>query len=161
MAVEGGKPVYDLPAHPLNRSGKASGTFVGGNLSVLYGLQGTPFGLDTLLNTHAQNAESHYILFLEDIGERHYHIDRMMNNLRMSGVLGRIDGLVVGQMTDCPDDEGMQCTVYQTIARAVADYTYPVIFGFDAGHGTPNHSLCMGAVSQMETDGCMARLQFL
>ena len=52
------------------------------------------------------------ILFIEDVGERHYHIDRMMNNLRLSGVLAKISGLIVGQFSDCEDDPSMGCTVY-------------------------------------------------
>ena len=74
------------------------------------------------------------LLLIEDVGERHYHIDRMMNNLRMSGVLEQLSGLIVGQFTDCEDDPLMGETVYETIARYAAEYDYPVVFGFPAGH---------------------------
>jgi len=123
-----GEPLeYTLPAHPLNRPGKACGVVVGGNLSVLYGLQGTPFGLSKL-------SYQFPILMIEDIGERHYHIDRMMRNLKMSGVLAHLSGLIVGQFTDCDEDPLMQQSVYETIYEAVADYAYPVYFNAPFGH---------------------------
>lgn len=123
-----GEPLeYTLPAHPLNRPGKACGVVVGGNLSVLYGLQGTPFGLSKL-------SYQFPILMIEDIGERHYHIDRMIRNLKMSGVLAHLSGLIVGQFTDCDEDPLMQQSVYETIYEAVADYAYPVYFNAPFGH---------------------------
>jgi len=125
-----GKPLrYDLPAHRLNRCGEVTASLIGGNLSVLYGLQGTPFGLQPSAFSHQKP-----ILLIEDIGERHYHIDRMMNNLRMSGVLAQLSGFIVGQFTDCDDDPLMGETVYETIARYAAEYDYPVVFGFPVGH---------------------------
>ena len=128
---------YTLPAHPLNRLGTTQATLVGGNLSVLYGLQGTPYDLNHVIDAHPEGV----ILFIEDICERHYHIDRMMNNLRMSGVLTRIKGLVVGQFTDCEADQLMGCTIYDTIAQNVAAYDYPVLFDFPAGHVEDNRPL--------------------
>lgn len=125
-----GKPLrYDLPTHRLNRCGEVTAPLIGGNLSVLYGLQGTPFGLQPSALSLKKP-----ILLIEDIGERHYHIDRMMNNLRMSGVLAQLSGLIVGQFTDCEDDPLMGETVYETIARYAAEYDYPVVFGFPVGH---------------------------
>ena len=128
-----GEPLeYRLPNHPLNRFGEAYAPIVGGNLSVLYGLQGTPFGLSKF-------SYQFPILLIEDIGERHYHIDRMMRNLRMSGVLAHLSGLIVGQFTDCDEDPLMKLTVYETIKEAVADCDYPVIF--DAPFGHVEHNL--------------------
>lgn len=125
-----GKPLdYKLPMHKLNRCGEVTAPIIGGNLSVLYGLQGTPFGLQPSAFSHQEP-----LLLIEDVGERHYHIDRMMNNLRMSGVLEQLSGLIVGQFTDCEDDPLMGETVYETIARYAAEYDYPVVFGFPAGH---------------------------
>ena len=120
---------YRWESHPLNTPGKACAPIVGGNLSVLYGLQGTRFGL--------QNSDFRIqfpILLIEDIGERHYHIDRMMRNLRMSGVLAHLSGLIVGQFSDCEDDPLMQQTVYETIKEVVADYNYPILFNAPFGH---------------------------
>lgn len=141
-----GEPItYKLPAHPLNRCGEAQGTLVGGNLSVLYGLQGTPYDLNHVIDAHPEGV----ILFIEDIGERHYHIDRMMNNLRMSGVLARIKGLVVGQFTDCEDDPLMGCTISQTIAQAAESYAFPMLFDFPAGHVEDNCPLWLNTTHQM------------
>ena len=181
---------YELPAHPLNRAGKTKGTLIGGNLSVLYGLQGTEYGLDerlrikdkrlnsndfkevrSLCRTQYKDASetkvispsslspslcregwggSPLILFIEDVGERHYHIDRMMNNLRLSGVLTKISGLIVGQFSDCEDDPSMGCTVYETIRRAVEPYHYPVVFNFPAGHVEENMPLYLNAPVEMD-----------
>ncbi len=123
---------YRWQSHPLNRFGKACAPIIGGNLSVLYGLQATPYSLP---------AAQRSILLIEDIAERHYHIDRMMRNLRMSGVLANISGLIVGQFSDCDDDPLMSQTVYQTIKEAVADYDYPLIFDAPVGHVERNMPL--------------------
>ena len=140
-------PLYTLNSRP----GLARGVLVGGNLSVLYGLQGTPYRL---------SAEGRSILFLEDIGERHYHIDRMMQNLRLSGVLANLSGLIVGQFTDCEEDEGMHETIYETILRAVADYDYPVLFDFPAGHVEDNRPLWLGKTIELEVTPNISRVTY-
>lgn len=160
---------YILPPHPLNRSGEAQGTLIGGNLSVLYGLQGTPYDLNHVIDAHPEGV----ILFIEDIGERHYHIDRMMNNLRMAGVLSRIKGLVVGQFTDCEPDPGMKISnikyqindqivndqiVNATILESVADYSYPILFDFPAGHVEDNRPLYLNHPATLITTGQSASL---
>ena len=147
-AIEGESIEYRLPSHALNRPGMAEGRLAGGNLSVLYGLQATPWSPGALID----KAEEPVILFIEDICERHYHIDRMMRNLRMSGVLARISGLIVGQMTDCEDDEGMGESVQETIADAVSGYAYPVCFGFPAGHDEMNFPLPLNTPLRMQID---------
>ena len=128
-----------MPLSPLNRSGEAKGPLIGGNLSVLYGLQGTPYGLNNIINQCSEPP----ILFIEDICERHYHIDRMLHNLRMSGVFDRIGGLLVGQFTDCNDDPMMGCTLMDTIRQAVAGYDFPVLFDYPAGHISSNYPLLL------------------
>ena len=148
QAVEGKVLTYRLPAHPLNRYGKVEGRMSGGNLSVLYGLQATLWSLDELI----RKADEPVILFLEDVCERHYHIDRMMRNLKMSGVLERISGLVIGQMTDCEDDEGMGQSICETIADAVSAYSYPLCFGFPAGHDEMNFPLPFNSHCKMQID---------
>lgn len=126
-ALVGAPLSYKWDNHPLNRFGEACAPIVGGNLSVLYGLQGTPFGLSKF-------SYQFPILLIEDICERHYHIDRMIRNLSMSGVLAHLSGLIVGQFTDCEDDPSMNASVYETIKEAVADYDYPLIFNAPVGH---------------------------
>ena len=128
-ALAGETLEYRWTHHPLNQFGEACAPIVGGNLSVLYGLQGTKFGLQNPIIR-----DQFPVLLIEDIAERHYHIDRMMRNLRMSGVLAHLSGLIVGQFSDCDDDPLMQQTVYETIKEAVADYDYPLIFNAPIGH---------------------------
>ncbi|MCQ2331128.1 MAG: LD-carboxypeptidase [Paludibacteraceae bacterium] len=163
-ALEDQPLCYEVPSHPLNRVGEIEGTLVGGNLSVLYGLQGTAYGLTVLcpegrdLQSRMDNARC-TILFIEDIAERHYHIDRMMQNLRMSGVLARISGLVVGQFADCEDDAGMNESVYETIRRAVEEYDYPVLFDFPAGHVAENMPLWIGKPTTLKVSSSLCILQ--
>lgn len=145
MALEGAPLTYQIPAHPLNRYGEAEGILTGGNLSVLYGLQG-------VASLQLSPGEEGKILFIEDIAERHYHIDRMMQNLRMSGVLANIRGLVVGQFTDCDDDPSMGETVYETIRQAVKEYDYPVLFNFPAGHVERNLPLWMNKTVKIKVE---------
>lgn len=133
-ALQGEKMAYSVAPHPNQRAGECRGTLIGGNLSVLYGLQGTPYSLHHVIDQCAEPP----ILLVEDVCERHYHIDRMMQNLRMSGVLERLGGLVVGQFTDCDDDPQMGCTVAETIMQAVEAYHYPVVMNFPAGHVEQN-----------------------
>jgi len=143
-ALDGAYFYYPLPSHPLNRFGDAQGPIIGGNLSVLYGLQGTPFSLQQSVISIQRP-----ILLIEDIGERHYHIDRMMRNLEMSGVLSQIGGLIVGQFTDCEDDPMMGCSIYETIKEAVAEYDYPVIFDAPIGHVEYNLPLWLNVHSSV------------
>lgn len=136
----GGEVAYETPAHEFNKVGEAEGELIGGNLSVLYGLRGTPFDLDY----------KGKILFIEDLGERLYHIDRMMQNLRLGGVFEQISGLVVGQFTDIDEDDSFSGGVYGVIRDAVKDYNIPVSFNFPAGHVDNNQPLKMGANYKLE-----------
>lgn len=109
-------------------------SIIGGNLSVLYGLQGTPYSLNAIMD----QCEEAPMLLIEDIGERHYHIDRMLNNLRMSGVLAHLSGVIVGQFTDCDDDPKMGCTLQESIKQVFAGYDYPIVFDAPYGHVDDN-----------------------
>jgi muramoyltetrapeptide carboxypeptidase len=135
-ALFGEKLSYTLPPHPLDRTGTAHGQLVGGNLSILYSLCGSPSDLDT----------DGKILFIEDLDEYLYHIDRMMMNLKRCGRLARLAGLIVGQMSDMHDNTiPFGSTAEQIIRHAVSAYSYPVCFNFPAGHnGTDNHALTLG-----------------
>lgn len=131
----GNFPEYTIPAHPQNRLGKATGKLIGGNLSVIYGLRATPFDLPYEGN----------ILFIEDIAEKPYHIDRMLQNLRLGGVLQKISGLVVGQFSDCDEDPLMLKSIEEIISGALAGTSIPVVFNFPAGHVEDNRPLMLGA----------------
>ncbi len=133
--LKGNLPEYKTPAHQLNRTGEAEGELIGGNLSILYSLRGTPLDFDQ----HGK------ILFIEDVGEKLYHLDRMMMNLKNSGVLKCIRGLVVGQFTEMTDSETpFGLDAYGIIHDAVKEYNYPVIFDFPAGHVKINQPLIFG-----------------
>jgi len=133
-------PSYSLTSHPLNKTGAAKGKLIGGNLSVLFGLRGTKYDF----------IPKKSILFIEDLCEKPYHIDRMMRNLKISGMLEKFSGLIVGQFTEIEEDASMFKTVYEIIADAVSDYDYPVCFNFPAGHIEENLPLIMSAKMQME-----------
>ena len=128
-------------ALPGSRPGTVSAPLVGGNLSILYSLRATP----------ADVIPDGNILFIEDLCEYNYHIDRMMQNLRFSGLLARISGLIVGQMTDMKDGATpFGKDAYQIIADAVADYDYPVLLGFPSGHDPAvNQPLLLGATASL------------
>ena len=133
--LKGAIPSYSLPAHELNRQGKANGTLIGGNLSLLYALKGSPYDF---------NPEGK-ILFIEDVGEYLYQLDRMMQAMKVGGKLSGLSGLVVGQMSEIKDnDTPFGMTAYQTIADAVSEYDYPVIFDFPSGHTERNEPLLFG-----------------
>ena len=150
-ALEGEELSYSVPPHPLNRLGETEAPVFGGNLSVLYGLQGTPYSLQQSARSDLRQAP---ILLIADIAERHYHIDRMMRNLKMSGVLAHISALIVGQFSGCEDDPSMNCTVYETIKEAVAEYDYPVLFNAPFGHVEHNLPVWFGKDAHLSvTDG--------
>ena len=140
---------YEIPPHDFNRLGRASGTLVGGNLSLLYSLRGT--SLDQSLDGK--------VLFLEDIAEYDYHLDRMMMNLKFGGLLANLAGLVVGYFTDTKSGPvAFGSSSAEIILDAVSGYGYPVVFGFPAGHELPNFPLMMGAEIVMDVKGEAVRI---
>lgn len=131
----GASPIYYCDANELNILGEAEGELVGGNLSIIYSLTGTK----SQLNTKGK------ILFIEDLDEYLYHIDRMMMNLDRAGMLSELAGLVVGGMTDMNDNAvPYGKTAKQIIIDTVKKYNYPVCFDFPAGHLDDNRTLIMG-----------------
>lgn len=121
--------------HPLNRIGETSGTLTGGNLSIIYSLRGTPFDY----------IPAKSVLFIEDTGEKPYVIDRIMHNLKLGKILKNLSGLIVGQFTDYEEDPSFGKTVYEIIADAVSEYSYPVCFNFPTGHVERNLPLISGS----------------
>jgi muramoyltetrapeptide carboxypeptidase len=143
QALLGEDLTYELPAHSFNRAGHAEGELVGGNLSVLYALCGSVSAMN--LNNR--------ILFIEDIDEYYYHIDRMMMQLKRSGKLERIAGLVVGGMTEMRDNPvPFGKKAMEIIADAVSEYDYPVAFNFPAGHQDVNIAFVHGKRMKMDVD---------
>lgn len=120
----------------LNRKGKAKGRLVGGNLSVLYSLMASPSDLET----------TGKILFLEDLDEYLYHIDRMMMNLKRAGKLANLAGLIVGGMTEMKDNQiPFGKSAEEIIHDVVKEYNFPVVYGFPAGHIPNNYPLIIGS----------------
>jgi muramoyltetrapeptide carboxypeptidase len=116
---------YQIAAHPLNRKGEASGDLIGGNLSLLYAITGSRSEMDF----------DGKILFLEDLDEYLYHIDRMMIQLKRKGKLEKLAGLIVGGMSSMRDNTiPFGSTAEESIIRNVGEYSYPVCFNFPAGH---------------------------
>jgi len=122
---------YRFDYQRLNREGNATGEMVGGNLSVIYSLMGSESQLDT----------TGKILFIEDLDEYLYHIDRMMIALKRAGMLKNLNGLLIGGMTDMNDNTTpFGKNAVEIIAEAVAEYDFPVCFGFPAGHIDDNRA---------------------
>lgn len=122
---------YEVNVHPLNRSGVTEGYLWGGNLAVFAGLAGTSY----------TRIPDKGILFIEDIGESAYKIDRMMWQLKLSGILSGLSGLIIGQFADCDEDPSMYLPIYESIREMVAEYNYPVVFDFPVGHVKANYPL--------------------
>ena len=131
-----GNSEVKIESHSLNCKGSCSGELVGGNLSLLYSLQGTLWQLDT----------KGKILLIEDLSEYLYHLDRMMQNFKLSGQLGGLSGMVVGGFTEMQDNESpFGKSAYEIIREAVEDCHFPVCFDFPSGHISKNLSLVLGA----------------
>jgi muramoyltetrapeptide carboxypeptidase len=134
-ALEGVPADYESPAHQLNREGKAEGVLVGGNLALLAPLIGTPSDVKT----------KHKILFLEDIGEYLYNVDRMLIQLKRAGKLDKLEGLIIGGFTDMKDTERpFGKDVEEIIYEQIREYKFPVCFGFPVSHGKENYALKIG-----------------
>ncbi|MEM7161677.1 MAG: LD-carboxypeptidase [Bacteroidota bacterium] len=135
----------------LNRNGSANGEVVGGNLSILYSLTGTNSDLDT-------NGK---ILFIEDLDEYLYHIDRMMQNLLKSGKLANLKGLIVGGMTEMNDNSiPYGKTASEIISETVSEFHFPVCYIFPAGHQKDNRCLILGRQANFIVDEQGASLSF-
>lgn len=146
----GNYPVYSIPADSLNRQGDAKGKLIGGNLSVISGLRGSKYDLDF----------NDAILFIEDIAEEPYHIDRMMQNFRLSGIFSQLSGIIVGSFTDCPDDRLMHKNIKEIILSATDAHDFPVCFGFPSGHEEINYPLILGKMVSLSVSADSTTLSF-
>lgn len=152
MVLFGESPTYAASPHPFNRFGSAQGLITGGNLSILYSAAGTSADISC----------DGKVLFIEDIDEYLYHVDRMMMNLKRSGKLSNLAGLIVGGMTDMRDNTiPFGKTAYEIIRDTVAEYNYPVCFGFPVGHQEPNLALIMSRKVHFSVDDRGTTLTFL
>lgn len=143
---------YTVEPHALNVNGRAKAELVGGNLSLIYALAGSSSDIDT-------NGK---ILFIEDLDEYLYHIDRMMMNLKRSGKLSGLAGLVVGGMSDMKDNTvPFGKTAEEIIYDAVKQYGYPVCFNFPAGHIDRNLAIYLGREAELEVASDGVKLGFL
>lgn len=137
-----GEPLrYTLPCEPMNRIGVAKGELVGGNLSILYSLFGSKSAIDC----------SDKILFIEDLDEYLYHMDRMMMNLKRNGCLESLKGIIVGGMTKMKDNEiPWGKNAMEIIDDVTKKYDIPILYNFPAGHLADNRALIFGRQISME-----------
>jgi muramoyltetrapeptide carboxypeptidase len=148
----GEKAPFDFEPKPFNQLGKASGTLVGGNLSIIYSMLATP----------ERYPFNDAILFIEDLAEHLYHIDRMFYALQKSGALAQINGLIVGGMTDLEDTEVPFGKTIEALILAHFKYRkIPICFDFPAGHIDDNQALALGAEVQIEVNSEQVVLSYL
>lgn len=148
-----GKPIaFETAPHSLNIAGNAKGVLVGGNLSVLYSITGSS----------SEPPLENVLLFMEDLDEYLYHIDRMMMNLSRNGWWTKISGLVIGGMTDMNDNTvPFGESAEEIIARHLGGFDIPVLFGLPAGHLDDNRALVFGKEYDLkvsETGGTLSPL---
>lgn len=138
LCLKGTKMRYMFTPHEKNRTGLAAGELVGGNLKTLESLSGSPSDITT----------KDKILFVEDTGEYLYSIDRMFWNLKRSGKLDKLKGLIIGGLKVKADDPGEEFgrTVQDIVLEKVSEYKYPVCFDFPVGHQKNNFALKCGVV---------------
>lgn len=142
---------YELAANTENKLGEANGELVGGNLSILYSLMGSNAQIDCRGK----------ILFLEDLDEYLYHIDRMLMNLERCGCFKDLKGLVIGSMIKMKDNEipwGKNAN--QIIADITKEYTFPILYNFPAGHIQNNNALIFGKQVSLELNVTTSKLIF-
>lgn len=151
QALFGESIQYEIPFNPANRLGNANGEIVGGNLSILYSLMGSNAQIDC----------KGKILFIEDLDEYLYHIDRMMMSLKRCGCFDGLNGLIVGSMTKMKDNDipwGKNAN--QIIADVTQGYTFPVLYNFTAGHISDNRALIFGKQVSLELNKVTSKLTF-
>jgi len=151
-AIYGAPLSYTLAPSAFNRYGNGTGLLTGGNLAILAHLTGSVSEIDT----------DGKILFIEDIGEHKYHIDRMMLNLKRAGKLDKLQGLVVGYFTDIEDtDRPFGQSIEEIIIDKVKEYDYPVCFNFPAGHEEINYTLTLGMIHKLAVNENGGQLQLV
>jgi muramoyltetrapeptide carboxypeptidase len=138
IVTKGEFPSYIEASHRHNRLGRVTATITGGNLAVLMSLLATPFNMIKPGN----------ILFIEDVAEQVYQVQRLLYHLRLAGILPRLAGLIVGQFTKHRGDD--TTAMQDMIHDMVADYDYPVAFDFPIGHVPRNIPIVEGSTATLE-----------
>jgi muramoyltetrapeptide carboxypeptidase len=142
---------YSIPSKSYDVKGTASGELVGGNISILYSLLGSKSAIDT----------KDKILFIEDLDEYLYHIDRMMYNLKRNGYFENVKGIIVGSMTDMHDNEiPFGQNEVQIITEIAKENRIPIAFQFPAGHQSDNRTLIFGQQVYFEVNEKEIKLKF-
>ena len=142
---------YTIPSKSYDIKGIASGELVGGNISILYSLLGSKSAIDT----------KDKILFIEDLDEYLYHIDRMLYNLKRNGYFEHVKGIIVGSMTDMHDNEiPFGQNEVQIITEIAKDFSIPIAFQFPAGHQSDNRTLILGKQVDFEVNEKEIKLKF-
>jgi muramoyltetrapeptide carboxypeptidase len=150
-ALFGESVSYTIPSKAYDVKGKASGELVGGNISILNSLLGSKSSIDT----------GGKILFIEDLDEYLYHIDRMMYNLKRNGYFEKVKGIVVGSMSDMHDNEiPFGQNEVQIITAIASEYQIPIVFEFPAGHQVDNRALLLGKQVDFEVNEKEVTLKF-
>lgn len=139
--LRGERPEATSPPHHLNRHGEASGILRGGNVAVMGGLQGTPYS----------PIKPGTILFIEDIAEAIYKVERMLYTMRLSGDMEKLSGLIVGRFTDYSPSRDYN-TMEEMIARMVEPYSFPVAYGVAIGHDFDNIPMLCGEYVSIKVD---------
>jgi muramoyltetrapeptide carboxypeptidase len=150
-ALMGEKMIYNAPASAFNRTGMATGQLVGGNLSLIASMTGTPSDINT-------NGK---ILFLEDTGEYIYNVDRMLYNLQRSGKLEHLAGLIIGGFKLRPDEpnEEFGKSLETVVIEKVSKYKYPICFDFPTGHQKNNYALKCGVIHSLQVTETSVQLE--
>lgn len=150
--IFGKQEAIEWQASNYNKTGLAQGKLVGGNLSVLYSIRGLSLEYD-YRNT---------ILFIEDLNEYVYHIDRIMQNFKLSGVLSQLAGLIVGGMTNMKNGvDKYSASIEELILDACKDYNFPVAFDFPSGHGAENEAFVVGQTYSLNVEKEKAKLKII
>lgn len=155
--LNGALPTYEIKSHLFNKEGEATGVLVGGNLALVYALLGTPYSFNF----------KDKILFIEDIGEQFYALDRMLMALDLAGAFRKIKGVIIGGMTNMGNkgenpryDNSFDTLAYEIIYHRLEKYNIPTIFAFPNGHIYENYPLILGAKISIRVNKTISKLIF-
>jgi muramoyltetrapeptide carboxypeptidase len=148
----GQRKSFEIGSHSLNQIGSCNGQLIGGNLSIVYSMLANPEAYDF----------REAILFIEDLAEHLYHIDRMLHALRRAGALEQISGLIIGGMTDLEDtDVPFGKSIEELILAHFPYQKIPICFDFPAGHIDDNQALALGAMVHLQVNAAQVVLNYL